>query len=43
MKKANASPLRSISKSKDLEDILALDILISGRLSKITLGEMFWA
>lgn len=43
MEKANASPLRNISKSKDLEDILTLDILISGRLSKITLGEPFWA
>lgn len=41
MEKANASPLRNISKSKDLEDILTS--IISGRLSKITLGEPFWA
>lgn len=38
-KKANASPLRNISKSKNLEDILTLDI--SGRLSKTTSGELF--
>lgn len=43
MEKASASTLRSISKSKDLEDILTLDILISGKLSKITLREPFWA
>ena len=43
MEKANGSPLRNTSKSKDLEDILTLDILISGRLSKITLREPFWA
>lgn len=36
MEKANASPLQNISKRKDLEDILTLDILISDRLSKIT-------
>lgn len=41
MKKTNASPFRNVSKSKDLEDILTLDTLISGRLSKIALGEAF--
>lgn len=41
MEKANASPLQNISESKDLRDILTLDILISGRLSKITGGSCF--
>lgn len=37
MEKANADPFWNISKSKDLEGILTLDIL-SGRLSEITGG-----
>lgn len=41
MEKASASPFQNISKSKDLGDILTLDILISGRLSKITGGSCF--
>lgn len=41
MEKANASPLQNISKNKDLKDILTLNILISGRLSKITRGSCF--
>lgn len=36
MEKANASPFQNISKNKGLEDILTLNILISGRLSEIT-------
>lgn len=41
MEKANASPLQNISKSKDLEYLLTVDILISGRLSKVTEGNCF--
>lgn len=41
MEKASGTPLQNISKSKDLEYLLTWDILVSGRLSKITGGNCF--